>query len=248
MRRGWIALLLPACAIALVLALLPPFPQPQEYHRFADARSFFGVPHFLDVASNLAFLAVAVSGLFTLRSASFADGRERRFWGLFFLALTATSFGSAWYHLAPDDVRLLWDRLPINVCFAALLSAVIAERIGMRAGLVLLPLLLATGAGMTGYWLWSETRGIGNVLSYFGFQLYALLAILLLMRFPPRYTHGEYLYRVMLLYGAALAAELLDRHIYALGGVVSGHTLKHLIAALAAYQVVRMLRLRSACE
>lgn len=109
---------------------------------------------------------------------------------------------------------------------------------------VLLVPLLATGAGAAWYWLRSEELGAGNVLPYFGFQLYALLAILLLMRFPSRYTHGEHIYGVMLLYGAALASELLDRHIFALGGIVSGHTLKHLLAAMAAYQVVRMLRLR----
>ncbi len=245
MRRGWAALLLPACAVALALALLPPFPQPQEYHRFADARAWFGVPNFLDVSSNLAFLAVAVAGFVALRSASFADGRERLPYTLFFLALAATAFGSAWYHLAPDNARLFWDRLPISICFAALLSAVIAERLSVRAGLMLLLPLVATGAGMTWYWLWSEMRGAGNVLTYFAFQLYALLAILLLMRlFPPRYSRGEDIYRMMLLYGAALAAELLDRYIYAFGEIVSGHTLKHLLAALAAYQVVRMLRLR----
>jgi hypothetical protein len=241
MRRGWAALLLPACAVALALALLPPFPQPQEYHRFADARAFFGMPNFLDVVSNLAFLAVAVAGLFvTLRKVS--ERGERLPYALFFLALGATAFGSVWYHLAPDNARLFWDRLPISICFAALLSAVIAERISIRGGL---PLLVAAGAGMTWYWLWSETRGAGNVLSYFAFQLYALLVILLLMHlFPPRYSRGADLYRMILLYGAALAAELLDRYIFAFGEVVSGHTLKHLLAALAAYQLVRMLRLR----
>lgn len=245
MMRRWLLLLLPLCAVALALALLPPFPQPQEYHRFADARALFGVPHFLDVASNLAFLAVAAFGLFVMRSASFADGKERWPWALFFLALAATAFGSAWYHLAPDNARLFWDRLPINLCFAALLSGVIAERCGVKVGLLLLPPLAATGAAAAWYWLRSEELGAGNVLPYFGFQLYALLAILLLMRFfPARYSRSADLYRMILLYGAALVAELLDRHIYALGQIVSGHTLKHLLAATAAYQIVRMLRLR----
>lgn len=249
MRPGWAVLLLPACAVAFVLVLLPPFPQPLEYHRFADARALFGVPNFLDVVSNIAFLVVAALGLFALRSALFADAKERWPYTLFFLALAATAFGSAWYHLAPDNARLFWDRLPINICFAALLSAVIVERYSVRAGMMLLLPLVAAGAGMAWYWLWSEMRGIGNVLPYFAFQLYALLAILLLMHFyPPHYSRGADLYRVVLLYGAALAAELLDRYIFALGELVSGHTLKHLLATLAAYQLVRMLRLRRACE
>jgi hypothetical protein len=244
MKRGWV-LLLPACGVALALVLLPPFPQPQEYHRFADARAFLGVANFLDAVSNLAFLAVAASGLFALRVASFADEKERWPWALFFLALAATAFGSAWYHLAPDNARLFWDRLPINLCFAALLSAVAAERLNSRAGLLLLVLLMAAGAGAAWYWLRSEELGAGNVLPYFAFQLYALIAVLLLMRlFPARYSRSTDLYRMILLYGAALAAELLDGYIFSLGEIVSGHTLKHLLAALAAYQVVRMLRLR----
>ncbi len=241
---GWALLLLPACAVAFALALLPPLPQPQDYHRFADTRAWLGVPNFLDVVSNLAFLPVAAAGLLAVMRD--VPGRAERLpYALFFLALAATAFGSVWYHLAPDNARLLWDRLPIAVCFAALLAAVIAERLSLRAGLLLLVPLAATGAGTAWYWLRSEGMGAGNVLPYFAFQLYALLVILLLMLFhPSRYSRGADLYRVVLLYGAALAAELLDRCIFALGEIVSGHTLKHLLAALAAYQLVRMLRLR----
>lgn len=248
---GWRAGLLLAFAVAMpiALALLPPFAQPQDYHRFADARALFGVPNFLDVVSNLAFLAVAVTGLVAVLRpgrVGFIDRTEHLPYALFFLALAATAFGSVWYHLAPDNARLFWDRLPIAICFAALLSAVIAERCSIRAGLLLLLPLVAAGAGTVWYWLWSETRGAGNVLPYFAFQVYALFVILLLMRlFPPRYSRGADLYRAVMLYGAALVAELLDRHIYALGQVAGGHTLKHLLAALAMYQIVRMLRLRT---
>lgn len=251
MRCGWLVRLLLFCAVVMTLAvaLLPPFPQPQDYHRFADTRAWFGVPNFLDIVSNLMFLAVAVIGLVAVLRpgrAAFIDRAEHLPYVLFFVALAATAFGSAWYHLAPDNARLFWDRLPINICFAALLSAVIAERYSIKAGLLLLLPLVAVGAGTVWYWLRSEMLGSGNVLPYFAFQAYALLAILLLMQFlPPRYSRSADLYRAAMLYGAALAAELLDRHIYALGQIISGHTLKHLLAALAVYQVVRMLRLRT---
>lgn len=152
MRHGWLALLLLLCAVAMALAvaLLPPFPQPQDYHRFADARAWFGMPNFLDVVSNLMFLAVAVTGLVAVLRpgrAAFIDRAEHLPYVLFFVALAATSFGSAWYHLAPDNARLFWDRLPINICFAALLSAAIAERYSIKAGLLLLLPLVAVGAG-----------------------------------------------------------------------------------------------------
>lgn len=253
MRSGgeWRKGLLPAFALAMVLALmlLPPFPQPQDYHRFADARAWFGVPNFFDVVSNLVFVAAAVAGLNAIRHpgrVAFVDRAEHLPYALFFVALAATAFGSAWYHLAPDNTRLFWDRLPIALCFAALLCAVIAERLSIRAGLLLLLPLAATGAGTVWYWLQSEVLGSGNVLPYFAFQAYALIAILLLTHlFPARYSRSTDMYRAALLYGAAIAAELLDRRIYALGQIMSGHTLKHLLAALAIYQIVRMLRLRA---
>jgi len=102
-------LLVVAALVAFTAMLLPPFPQPQDYHRFADARAWFGVPNFLNVVSNLAFLVVAVPGLaVALRSPALAERLERLPYVLLFLALTATAFGSAWYHLAPDNEHLFW--------------------------------------------------------------------------------------------------------------------------------------------
>ncbi len=242
-------LLLCAIAVTVAAAILPPFPQPLAYHRFADARAWLGVPNFLDVVSNLAFLLVAALGLaVVLRpdTRAFIERAERLPYALFFLALSATSFGSVWYHLAPDNASLFWDRLPMSVCFAALLAAVIAERYSVQAGIRLLAPLIIVGAATVFYWRWSEAAGVGNLLPYLVFQVYAILAVLLLMRlFPPRYTRSADLFKAVALYGAAIAAELLDRPIYALGQIVSGHTLKHLLAALAVYQVVRMLRART---
>lgn len=244
MSRGWIVIVLPACVIAFAAVLLPPLAQPPEYHRFADTRAWFGVPNFFDVASNLAFLVVAVTGFFIVFRDPSGRG-DRLSYALFFLALAVTAFGSAWYHLAPDNERLYWDRLPITICLAALLSAVITERLGIKSGRLLLGPLAAVGAGTVWYWLHSELMGAGNVLPYFAFQLYTLLAILLLMHLcPSRYGRGENLFRAVMLYGAAVLAELFDRQIFALGEVVSGHTLKHILVGTAAYLLVRMLRRR----
>jgi uncharacterized membrane protein len=98
LRAGLLLML--AATVAIAAVLLPPFPQPQDYHRFADARALFGVPNFLNVVSNLVFLAVAVPGLIVAgHSAAFSERAERLPYVLFFLALAATAFGSVWYHL-----------------------------------------------------------------------------------------------------------------------------------------------------
>lgn len=246
-RRVRIALLLLfTAAVAAAVAALPPFAQPLAYHRFADQRVFFGLPNFLNVASNLAFLLVAALGLGALRRAGdavFVERAGRWPYALFFLALAATSLGSAWYHLAPDNARLFWDRLPMSVAFTALLAAVIAERISVRAGLALLAPLVLAGAATVIYWRFSAAMGAENVLPYFALQAYAVLAVLLLIRFfPPSHSRAGDLLLAAAIYGSALVAELLDHQVFALGQLVSGHTAKHLLAALAAYQVTRMLR------
>ena len=40
------------------------------------------------------------------------------------------------------------------------------------------------------------------------------------------------------------ALEALDRPIFSAGGLVSGHSLKHVAAAVSTYWILRMLKLR----
>ena len=52
------------------------------------------------------------------------------------------------------------------------------------------------------------------------------------------------MYQVVALYAIAKVAETFDQEIYDWGQVVSGHTIKHLLAAAAIYLIVRMLQRR----
>jgi hypothetical protein len=126
-----------------------------------------------------------------------------------------------------------------------LLAATITERIGVRAGLALLGPLVALGAGSVVYWHWTEQRGLGDLRLYALVQFYPIVAVpLMLWWLPPRYTRGGDLLGAAATYAAAKGPEMLDAGILSLTRVVSGHTLKHLLAALAGYWVVRMLHLR----
>jgi hypothetical protein len=237
-----------ACAVGVFL--FPPIPQGEAYHHFADHRTLLGIRNCFDSLSNVFFLMVGALGiLFVVRSkapsAAFIDSAERWPYLLFFLAVALTAFGSAYYHLAPSDERLVWDRLPMSFGFASLLAAVIAERISVCAGLRLLVPLLIFGAGSVLYWNYTQARGQGDLRAYlltqFGFLLMLLLLVAL---FPPRYTRGPDLIVSLGVYALAKAFEALDRPIFAVGGIVSGHTLKHVAAALSAYWILRMLRHR----
>ena len=247
--RGTRTLVIVLLTLAVVLAVLflPPVPQPEQYHHFADQRTFLGISHFLNVVSNAAFLLAGGAGLRGLLrdGTAFVHSRERWTYAVFFLSILLVGLGSGYYHLAPGNDRLFWDRLPMSLAFMSLLSAVLVERLGARAGLRLFPWLAAAGPLSVLYWILTERAGAGDLRFYGLVHFYPVVLIpLLLWLFPPRYTRGQDVLVVLVLYGAALGAQWLDRQIFSLGGWVSGHTAKHLLAALAAWWVWRMLRLR----
>jgi hypothetical protein len=200
------------------------------------------------VVSNLPFLFVGVWGLYVVsrdRPGTFVHREEKWAYVVCFLAVALIAIGSTYYHLAPIDERLMWDRLPIGLGFMALLSAVIAERIGVKAGVRSLAPLLLAGAASVLYWRWSGLRGAENILPYAIVQYGAIVAIVAIAAlYPSRYTRGADVLVAVAIYAIAKLAEMLDAQIYALGHVVSGHTLKHLLAALAVWWLLRMLQLR----
>jgi hypothetical protein len=240
-------LIAPAFGIALIAFLIKPVPQPLAYHNFADQRAWLGIPNFGDVVSNLAFAIVgtwALVSMFAPGKTKFIDRRERWPYLAMFVALILTAFGSGYYHLAPDNARLVWDRIPIMIAFMALLAAVISERVGVRTGLALFPVLQVIGIASVLYWRSSELQGHGDLRFYAAVQVYAILILLLALLLPPRYTRGSDFVVVVGFYALAKIFEEADRNIFALGHIVSGHTLKHLAAAAAGLWVLRMLENR----
>jgi hypothetical protein len=231
--------------------LLPAVPQSLAYHHFADQRDLLGIANFLDVVSNLGFLIVGMAGLVIVFGgrAQFEFRNERWPYAVFFLGVLLTALGSGYYHLAPDNESLFWDRLPMTVAFMGLVSSQVVDRINIRAGLALLVPMLLLGAASVIYWRATERAGAGNVLPYGILQGYAMVVVLLLaMLSPSRYTRGNDLYGVFGWYGLSKLLETFDAQVLALGGVVSGHTLKHLAAALAGFTVCYMLRHRTLKE
>ncbi len=247
-RRAIWPFLVLAIAVGIAALLVPRTPQPLSYHHFADQRSWLGVPNFGDVASNFLFFVAGVWGLVFLFGKSsrgqFIDPRERWPYVFVFVGLLLTACGSAYYHLAPDNARLVWDRLPMTIVFMPLVAALIAERINIKLGLWLLPVLIAIGVGSVIQWHLSEQRAVGDLRFYAAVQLYALVALLAALLLPPRYSRGSDLLVVAGFYVLAKILEAADRQIFSLGNLLSGHTLKHLAAGAAGIWVLRMLKKR----
>jgi len=242
------------CAIAAAFAVgavvLPPMAQSLEYHEFADARAAFGIANFSDVVTNLPFVFIGAFGLAMLfrkgSGVAFRDAGERWIYATFFFGIATTSAGSAFYHLAPDNARLVWDRLPMTIGFMSLLAAATAERIDLKAGVRLLVPLVLLGLASVAYWRLSAAVGTENLRPYMAVQ-YGSIALILAMAvlFPSAYTRANDIYVVAALYGLAKAAEYFDRGIFRATSEISGHSLKHLIAAFAVYQILRMLQMRA---
>ena len=227
--------------------LLPPVPQPIEYHDFADQRHLFGIPNFFDVVSNAGFVLVGVAGLFVVLKprTSFVYNAERWPYAIFFVGMVLTGLGSGYYHLLPDNERLFWDRLPMTIAFMSLIAAQIVDRVSVRAGLVLLLPMLLIGAASVVYWLATERAGAGNVVPYGILQAYSVVILLAMAwLYPSRYTRGNDVYWVFAAYVLAKILEALDSEVFEVAYLVSGHTLKHVAAAMAGFIVLRMLMLR----
>jgi hypothetical protein len=215
---------------------LKPLPQPGSYHDFADQRTLLGIPHFMDVASNLPFL---VAGLYGLYNA--ASKKESAGWLVLGLSVFLTCFGSSYYHWAPSDAALFWDRLPMALGFSALLAIMLQERVTANMDGPFLPLILAAGVGSLLYWRWQN-----DLRFYFLLQAWAVLLVpLILGLFPDPYRGTGWLWLGIGFYALSKMFELLDRPIYSAFGFVSGHSLKHLAAGVGSWYLFVHLKRRS---
>jgi len=230
-------------------------PQSLAYHLMADQRSLVGIPNWLNVISNLPFAVVGWFGLAVTfdrglnRTSPFSDSWERWPYAALFAGVMLTSVGSSYYHLAPDNARLVWDRLPMAVGFMGLLTALLAERVSLTVARWLFAPLLSAGAASVAYWYWTELQGVGDLRFYFLVQFGSLLLVsLILLLYPARYPGTKYLVAALAMYAAAKGFEVADQPIFRLGEIVSGHTLKHLVAAGGVACLVGMLRARSTAD
>lgn len=244
LKKSLIFLLSATLLLITVLYLLNPISQPQSYHHFADQRSWQGIPNAWNVLSNIAIALPGLCGLFLLllpKKIQFNDRRERWLWMAVFVGFILTAIGSSYYHLAPDDSRLIWDRLPMTFIFMSLVAALIGERVNIYLGLWLWPILIAVG--------FYSVLGSSDLRFYIGVQVFSILVTMAMLLAPTLYDRKWDLAVVIACYGLALLLDLFDHQIYKIfDGVVSGHTLKHVAVGLAGVWLIRMIYKRKEKE
>ncbi|MBV7484892.1 hypothetical protein [Bordetella sp. BOR01] len=233
---------LPWAVVVLVaagLAWYGPIAQLEHYHDFADHRSWLGIPNAADVLSNLGFAVVGWYGLALVLHSRNNPALDaiRPGYGLFSFALILTAFGSGWYHLLPDNARLIWDRLPIALACAGILSAVWRETLGDGRWVDRLWAIIAVVSVI--WWWYTDNNQAGDLRPYLYVQFMPLLLIPLLQwqnKTPPR--ERLYFAAAIGFYALAKAAELLDHQIFQDFAYLSGHTIKHLFSVAAGLVVV----------
>ncbi len=234
------ALLLVVLALLLLALLGPALAPPPDYHQFADQRSWLGMPHAWDVLSNLPFALWGLAGLAVLMrlpqsTAQASPTAQRWLATLFFGGLVLTAAASSYYHWQPDEPGLALDRLGMVLAFAGLLGLAVADRVSDRAGGALAAAVLVFGPLSIAAVLQQD-----NFLPWVVLQAGSLLLLVALASLPPlRGVLGLRLGTVIALYALAKALELGDHAVFAFSdGFVSGHSLKHVVASLAAWPVL----------
>ena len=253
-RNQRLALLIGISVTAITATMfVPPMAQDPTYHNLADRRVIAGIPNFWDVVSNAAFLVVGLLGLWTLVQiredrTRLIDKREAYPLAVAFTGTLLIFVGSSYYHWAPSNETLVWDRLPMTLTFMGIFSTVIVERISVKAGLAFLIPLLVVGAASVVYWQMTEQSGQGDLRPYALVQFLPVLLIpVILWLFPARYSGVRYLVEMIGWYGIAKVLEFLDAAVWGwTGGWIAGHSLKHCVAAWGIYALVRYLKHRRA--
>ena len=233
--------LLTLVAIVVVI-MLKPIPQNSSYHLFADQITIFGIPNFLNVFSNFLFLIFGIYGLSLLKKTN-AQRSIKVIYAVLFSGILLTGLGSAYYHYSPNNDSLVYDRIPMTIVFMAFLSVTVAELIDIKIGTLLLLPLVLLGITSVLWWHYSELSGAGDLRFYGFIQYYPILLIpIIILLFPS--TAGNQGLRsliwVVIWYIIAKICEHFDKEIYSAIGFISGHSLKHIAAAIATWCIVRI--------
>lgn len=245
-RQVWLIIAAVVILYGLLRLSFGPLPQDPSYHLLADTRTLLGViPRAGDVLTNLAILASGVFGL-ALRNRMTVAPEERTALNVLIAATILTAFGSTYYHWAPSNATLVWDRLPLAIVLISILALVMADRVHPLFARHGIWPLTAFAVVSVIVWGISEAMGRGDLLLYLVVRVGAGIAIALLVILRrPRHTGTRWL--VAALIGEILMAAL-ERHddeIFRLtGGWVSGHSLKHVMVGVALGFVFWWLRAR----
>ena len=239
MKKIGIALIILLSVLSIVsLFYFDPIAQDNTYHNFADQREIFGIANLLNVASNLPFLIVGWLGVYmTINSKLHILEKLKMAYMIMFCGLIVIFIGSSYYHLMPNNESLVWDRLPMAVVFMSLFSIIVSEFVSMDLGKKLLFPFIVAGIASVVYWHMTEQIGVGDLRFYGLVQFLPIMIIVaILIFFKSSHKSDVYAYTYLLIaYAVAKVFEYYDAQVYEYLILISGHSIKHVIAAVGLY-------------
>lgn len=237
-RTGSIVIFLVSIFAVLIVLSLDPIAQDIEYHNFNDQRALFGVPNFWNVISNLPFLIVGGMGVYSIyfsHKIKFLSEMKIAYI-LFFSGVSIVAIGSSYYHLWPSNSSLVFDRLPMTIAFMSLFSIVIAELASLKLGKLLFWPLILFGLYSVLYWYSTENEGRGDLRLYILVQFLPVILIsLMLLFFKATFTNVSGYWKLLGVYVFAKILEHYDSQIHNTLVFISGHSIKHVVAAFGIY-------------
>ena len=194
---------------------------PKSYHNFVDKRTIFGIPNGMDILSNLFIALPAFYLISKQKKISFLS------FNILLLALTSTI-----YHINPTDNTIFMDMIFVVSLNTVVLSYFVDKQIGYFIYLL----------GILSVFYWKKNNDI---------RLYELLKIIIpiyvIIIIYKDYNNSNnnvsnYILLIIILSILIRYSEFHDKEIYQMTGkLISGHTLKHIIAGINIYIIIKVL-------
>ena len=242
MSKSEIGFLIGLIILLLLAIFLPAIAQNQNYHNFIDQRTFFRIKNASNTLSNLAFIVVGLWGLINFYKNKYIkiSNSFSVLLNLFFVSIILTGLGSSYYHLSPNDFTLVFDRLALSFTFAVILAMLANIRISERSGFHTLAELIILAPLSVLLWNYN-----GNLTPYAVVQFGGIIIIVLTLLLTKAQKQSPCFTSLIILYGFAKVAEFYDVEIFNLSqNLISGHTLKHLIASIAVLVFISPLKVK----
>ena len=246
---GFVLIAVITLAAILILGFQAPMVQDTSYHSFADQSKLWLIANFWNVFSNLLFLIVGIMGVIhlTLDKNLQVLNEIKIAYLLLFSGVALVALGSGYYHFSPGNESLLWDRLPMTIAFMALFTIVVGEFVSVRFAKIMLWPAILIGIASVMYWYLGEASGQGDLRFYVLVQFLPMLLMpVIFICFESKYSSVAGYWLLLVAYLIAKIFETFDAEVFEWLGFISGHSIKHLVAAIGLFILLRCYQLRRA--
>lgn len=227
-------------ATVAMFMCVAPIAQDLHYHCFANEQTIASIPNFWNVVSNIGFVFSGAWGFVVVKKYKINSPMVFAL----FIGMVLTGFGSAYYHYAPNNTSLVWDRLPMTLVFTAFFAEFYSWYFNTKTAIGVWLGSLFIGLFSVWYWQYTERLNCGDLRLYVLVQFLPMILMLLIL-FVHHKEHTRTHAPLLIIFVSYLIAKLLehfDATIFDVCMIASGHPLKHVAASVATAAMVWMIK------